>query len=346
MTSPRSASPRRARLAVLVPLLASAAIAACHRTDSAKPADAAPKPPASASAASVTAAPSGSPLSRLIPASRPGPRPACPLEIVPGVSFGPVLLGETVADLERAGLRVRTVSDTHAELTLEGVTGTDATLKLTLCEGKIIDVWIDDLRTAPACVAYAGKGIAPTTTREDLEKLLGPCDDAPPRIGGAFERCGGGGVYVGHGLGTFLQIRVRPSGFSFDDACAIATDDGSPVAVSEPERDAMLQATLNLSALGPYWHVNTPGRDPLRIVRTPLVPETSFMEFGSKVVWIDEREATKGTAFFRVTGLSATKTKATLSFEYPIEGIVGTATFGRYGGKGAWRLERGDVHEK
>lgn len=305
--------------------------------------------PASASTispASSASVPAGSPLSRLIPASRPGLRPSCPLAIEPGVSFGPVLLGETLADLERAGLKVKRVSDTHAEIALEGATGEGATLKVQLCEGKIIEIWIDDLRTAPACVSFAGKAIAPATPRADVEALIGPCTDTDPRIGGEFERCAGGGVYVGHGLGTFLQLRVMPKAFPFDDACAVATDDGTPLALSNDERDAMLKATLNLSKLAEHWHVSLPGRDPLRLVRNANVHEHAFMEFGSDVVWIDEADAKAGTAYFRVTGLTATKTKATLTFEYPIEGVLGTATFERTGGKGAFRIARAAVRER
>jgi len=319
--------------ALLAALLVSSAAACNHSSAVAKDA------PAPAASAPV---PSGSPLSRLIPPSRPGPRNACPLTIEPGVAFGPVLLGETIADLERAGLTVKNVTDTHAEVSLGGA---DPTLKVTLCNGKIIDIWIDDLRTAPACVEYAGTKLAPSIAREDLEKALGGCTETAPRIGGAFERCLDGGVYVGHGMGTFLQIRVRPKTFPFDNACAIASDDGSPITLSAPERDKMLKQTLNLRELSPYWHVNVPGRDPLRIVKTSLVSEQPLTMFGSPVVWIDEADAKKGTAFLRITALSATKTKATLSFEYPIEGVVGTATFAHVEGLHDWRLERGEVRE-
>ena len=104
-------------------------------------------------------------------------------------------------------------------------------------------------------------------------------------------------------MGTFLQIRVRPKSLPFDNACEIATDDGSQIALSNAEKNKMFEKTLNLPQLGPYWHVNIPGRDPLRIVKTPLVPEQALTMFGSPVVWIDEAEAKKGTAFLRITGL-------------------------------------------
>ena len=319
-------------------LVALFAVSACKRSDVVtKELSAAPV--ASASAAAV---PSGSPLSRIVPPSRPGPRKSCPLTIEPGVAFGPVSLGETIADLETAGLAVDKKSDTHAEVTIGG----GQTLKVTLCQGKIIDIWIDDLRLAPACVAFGGTTFDPTVPREDLEKALGGCSDTPPRTGGTFESCQSGGVYVGHGLGTFLQIRVRPKGLPFDNTCAIASDDGSPIVVPPAERDAILRKVLNLPEISPYWHVNLPGRDPLRIVKTPLLSEQSLTMFGSPVVWIDESAATKGTAFLRITSLAATKTKATLTFEYPIEGVAGTATFDYVDGLHEWRLAHATVSER
>lgn len=319
-----------------------ALVSACH-----KPADPVadkPAPAASSSASAATSiatpAPSGSPLSKLVPPSRPGARTPCPLTIEPGVAFGPVLLGETLADLAAAGLSVKKISDTHAEVALPGGT----TLKVSLCEGKIIEVWIDDLRKAPACVEYAGAKVSPTVDREDLEKTLGGCTGTPPRTGGAFERCQDGGVYLGHGLGTFLQIRVHPKSLPFDDACEIAKDDGSPVALTQAQKQKMLETTLLLKELSDHYHVKLPGRDPLRIVKTPLVADHAIMMFGSDVVWIEESAAKTGTAFFRITGLTATKTKAKLSFEYPIEGVRGTVTFAQRFGE--WRYESSDVHEK
>lgn len=364
MTSARSS--RRlgfvatAAVAVVAVVAIASGVAACHRSAATSQADGAPAdgrskngaeasaPSALASAsASAAASSSGSPLSRLIPPARPGARTPCPLTIEPGVAFGPVVLGETLADLVRAGFTVTKISDTHAEITLPGTAGgKPGLLKVSLCEGKIIDIWIDDLRETPACVAFAGTTFAPTIAREDLEKALGGCTDTEPRIGGAFERCQGGGVYVGHGMGTFLQIRVRPKAFPFDDACAIATDDGSAIVLAPAERTSLLKQTLNLRGLSDHWHVTTPGRDPLRIVKTPLIAEQALTMFGSPVSWIDESEAKKGSAFFTITKLEATKTKATLAFTYPIEGVVGTATFARVSGTTEWRLENSDVHER
>lgn len=260
------------------------------------------------------------------------------------MSFGPIALGETLDDLKRGGLTVTSKSEGFADVTLGGTV-----LHVALCEGKIIDIWLDDLRGAPACVTYDGTSIAPTMPREELEKLAGGCVDTEPAIGGAFESCQGGGLYVGHGMGTFLQLRVRPKGYPFREECAFATDDGSLVALSASEKSSLLRQTLNLGEISRYWHPDKPGRDPLRLVRTPLLAEEKLTMFGSPVTWIDEAEAKKGTAFFTITKIEATKTKATVTFAYPVEGVVGTALFkptiGRHHARD-WRLERASVAER
>lgn len=275
-----------------------------------------------------------------------GPRVACPLALVPGVSLGPIALGETLDDLKRAGLVVGNVSESHADVTLPGKGDAGTKVGVSLCAGKIIDIWIDDLRLAPSCVTYDDRPIAPSIAREELEKLFGGCAATAPRTGGAFERCADGGLYVGHGMGTFLQLRVKPKGFPFDDACAFATDDGSLVELAPAERSALLKQTLNLGEIAKYWHPDKPGRDPLRIVRTPLVAEESLTMFGSPVVWIAEADAKKGSAYFTVTKLEATKTKATVAFAYPVEGVVGTAVFKRSAPTDTWRLESATVAER
>ncbi len=262
------------------------------------------------------------------------------MTIVPGTSFGPIALGETLEDLKQGGLAVSNVTDSHADVAVG-----KATMRVSLCAGKIVDIWIDDLRQTPS-VIYEGKTLAQTTPREELEKTFGGCTDMPARIGGAFEKCQGGGLYVGHGMGDFIQLRVRPKSFPFDDMCAYATDDGSKVDLSPKERSSLLKQTLDLAELAKFWHVDKPGRDPLRIVKTSLAPEESLKMFGAPVKWIDEKEATKGTAYFTVTELSATKTKATVAFAYPIEGVVGTALFARSTPTDNWRLDHATVSEK
>jgi len=270
---------------------------------------------------------------------------ACPLSIVPGVSLGPIALGETLDDLKRGGMIVSNVSDSHADVAVPGRADPGTALKVSLCQGKIIEIWMDDLRLGSSCVTYDGKPIANAMPREALETLVGPCTALPARIGGAFERCADGGLHVGHGMGTFLQLRVAPKDFPFDDACAIASDDGARVVLSPKERSSLLRQTLNLGELSKYWHVDRPGRDPLRLVNNPFFAAEPLTMFGSKVVWISEAEAKKGTAFLAISSVVATRTKATVSFSYPIEGVAGTAMFAR-SGPDEWRLEKATASQR
>lgn len=343
---------RLARTALTLLLLPGAA--ACDRKPpqadppaaSASGAGLSPRPPATSPATTpaLPASAPGSPLSRLVPAPRSGPRGLCPLAIEPGVSFGPVALGETLETLTKAGLAVKKTSEGFAELVLPASAGGGGTLKMALCEGKIIDLWIDDLRIGPDCVTYQGKPVARATPREQLAGLLGGCTATPPREGGAFESCAGGGAFLGHGMGNFLQIRVRPAGFAFDQTCEIATDDGSLVTLPPAARRRFLEQTLNLPALGAHWHVGTPGRDPLRIVKTPLLDPEKLTMFGSPVVWIEPAEARPGTAYFTITQLQATRTRGTLAFTYPIEGITGSVGFLKHGD--SWEVEKSEIKER
>jgi hypothetical protein len=165
-----------------------------------------------------------------------------------------------------------------------------------------------------------------------LEARQGACARTPMRIGGAFEKCADGGVYVGYGDGEWAQVRVMPRGeaFDMDEPCATALDDGSPVEVPAAKRLMMLRTTLNLDKLSPHWHPDLRGRDPLRIVRSPYFPDPpEFNMFGDPVVWIDAADAKQGTAYFEITALTATKTRARIEFRYPVEGIDGNAVFSR-----------------
>lgn len=115
---------------------------------------------AASTAASTSSAGSGSPLARLVPRSPTGPRVACPLSIVPGVSLGFIALGETLDDLKRGGVIVSNVSDSHADVAVPGRADPGTALKVSLCQGKIIEIWMDDLRLGSSCVTYDGKPIA------------------------------------------------------------------------------------------------------------------------------------------------------------------------------------------
>ena len=232
------------------------------------------------------------------------PRASCPLTIEPGVGFGPVDLGETREDLLKLGAKPKGEPSNRDTEVFE-----IAGLSVSLCGGKVVDIWLDDLRKAPDCVTYMAKPVARDIAREVFEKALGGCVGTAPRIGGTFEKCADGGVYVGHGMGDFMQVRVLPRGeaFELDGSCARALDDGSPIALDAKTRAKLLEQIVILDVLSPYWHVNTPGRKPLRIVKNAaFVENPTFMMFGEDVVWIDRTQTKPGMAYFDITSFVAT----------------------------------------
>lgn len=319
-------------------------------TPSSAVAASAASPAASAAVREPEASAGESPLARLRPPDGPRQPSGAALSLVPGVSFGPVALGDTLDDLRRANL---TVSDEHHDVAIVQIPtagGAKVSLHVAMCQEKIIDIWLDDLRTTPKVVSVGGDTIAPDMPREALEAKLGGCASIPPRIGGAFESCQGGGVFLGHGMGTFLQLRVRPKGWVFDGACEVARDDGSMVALTEAERTQLFRQVLNASEISPYWHPDKPGRDPLRIVKSVHLPEQPLTMFGSPVVFVEEAEAIrmgKKLAYLRVLRLDATSSSATVVVTYPVEGITATSTFRRRRpGPDGFTLERTVVVEK
>lgn len=316
----------------------SLALGGCGRRPEGPPTSASASPSTSPEAkprpaTTPAASSSGAPLAALV-AVHPTSRDVCPLTVVPGKSLGPIGLGETLEDLKKAGFALSEVSEHHAKIKLPGKSGLH--LGVSLCKGKIIDIWIDGLPDDLDCVKYEGKAVPAKSTAEQLSATFGPCVAEAPRIGGSFERCQDGGVLLGRSLGPAVQIRVRPKGWAFDYACEYATDDGSPVSLPPAEQTVLFEKLLLSDTLTPYWHVDKPGRDPLRIVKTSAVPASPYKMFGSDVVWIDASAATKGTAYLELPELRATKTRATLSFAYPIEGVRGDAIFSKASGE--WRL--------
>jgi len=266
---------------------------------------------------------------------------ACPLDIRPGASLGPVRIGESRSDLERHDLPVKTTS--RHELTEFVEVGP---LHATLCGGKVTDIWLDDLRKAPDCVRAKGEKVPLDLPRERLLARFSDCKGAPPRTGGTFEECESGGVRVGHGLGDFIQIRVGKTGTHLDDTCEMLLDDGAPTPLAAEARGKMLQKVLDLDLLAPFWHRELPGRDPLPVIRSEFTSDSpSLSIFGSRVLYLEKAEAErKKLPFFEFTSVRASKTKARIEFRFPAEGVLGHVEFTqRYG---EWQLSDKSVRER
>jgi len=296
--------------------------------------------PAATSAASSASIPRVAPIASLVPRARTSPRPACPLTVEPGVALGPIDLGSTEADLAALGLPVTIThhDKVHGHATV-------GPLQVSLCAGKVVDIWIDDLRKAPDCVVLDGKPVPRTISRDALKARVGACTTTEHRTGGSFERCQDGGAWIGYGMGDFLQVRVDPRGYSLDDLCPRLLDDGSPVALTREVRARVIERAVDVRAMAKYWHPDTPGRDPLRIVRSPHFPESpAFRMFGSAVVWIDPSEASRGTAYLQITSFEATATRMHVAYEYPVEGVSTRVELRPSGDE--WIVHHADVRER
>lgn len=262
------------------------------------------------------------------------------MAIVPGQSFGPIAIGQRTTSLAASGLPVARVSE-HGPASIHTV----GPYHVHSCGGAVDEVWIDDLRLAPDCVTYTGK-MPRTIKREAFLASFTGCHDAPPRTGGAFTECEAGGVRIGYGMGDFLQVRVGRTGSALDDQCEDLLDDGHAVTITPTELLPLVKQTLDLAALAPYWHVDKPNRDPLRIVKHAALgePPPALKMFGDPVVWIDAAAQRDGLPYFEITSIQATSRRVVIAFRYPVEGVHGIAEFAKRGDQ--WSLDESSVAEK
>jgi hypothetical protein len=241
---------------------------------------------------------------------------ACPLNAVPGVSFGDVRLGDPWPGGDAFGER--------------------GPLKVRACGGRVVEVWLDDLRTAPACVQLDGRALAPKASLDEIRRRQGDCRDDPEvRIGGAFTTCANGGLRLGYGLGDFLQVRVGRPGFDLDAECADYTDDGRAAPLSIADRDALFQRVIDLPGLAPFWHLDLPGRRPLRAAIASAVGEAQGMDApapsltlgGAAVAF--ETGSGVGAPHFEFVALRSTARRVEIDVRHRLEGVSGTIVFRR-----------------
>jgi hypothetical protein len=256
------------------------------------------------------------------------PRGECPLSIVPGRALGPVRLGASLDSLGAIGVPLEPVSS-------EGPTAfVDAgPMRVRACGGTIVEAWIDDVRRAPDCMNVGDRRVDRAMTFEAFTGLFRGCRELPPRTGGSFTECEDGGVRIGRGMGDVIQLRVTRAGSDIDEACADVLDDGGAVALSPAELARLLQKTLDIAPLAPFWHPDKPNRDPLRVVRrTAIAGDPALSMFGSKVEWIDRAGATSGgKPYFEFTRVQSTARRVLVEFRYPVEGVTGSVTFQKRG---------------
>lgn len=121
------------------------------------------------------------------------------IEIIPGKSIGAVALGAPVKSLPKGA--------TVAELD-----GKYMGINFAHKDGKIDDVWIDDLRKMRHPIHWASHEVPHHAKLDELKKLFGPCQTVPGLKGGMSFKCDSG-ITLGcdfNGTGSFVQIRILP----------------------------------------------------------------------------------------------------------------------------------------
>jgi hypothetical protein len=111
------------------------------------------------------------------------------------------------------------------------------------------------------------------------------------------------------------------------------------------DRAKLLQKTLDLDLLAPFWHAPKGGRPVLRVVRGEAVEgEPPLSLSGERVVYVDRAAARAGGGrYFEFTKLEPGPDRVRVEFRYPSEGVIGHVVFRRAGGD--WAIDEKQVAE-
>lgn len=118
--------------------------------------------------------------------------------VVPRTSVGQVTIGQELSTLS-------VTKNEHRRV--EVPPGISALIE----DGKVVDIWIEDLRTLNADVSVGGVLVPPHASLAEIKSALGPCSEVPVK-GGMFFNCQSG-LSLGTdfaGEGKFIQLRVKP----------------------------------------------------------------------------------------------------------------------------------------
>jgi len=118
------------------------------------------------------------------------------IELVPKVSFGPIRLGASKADIEALG--VLKVHPQYSGMTIPYSVYYDTA-------GKANRIQLT-LKYAPGDVKVGSLTIPRTATFDDVKSLLTDCKDQPPATGGTTSKCREGTVNVSIGSGSPAEV--------------------------------------------------------------------------------------------------------------------------------------------
>lgn len=112
---------------------------------------------------------------------------------------------------------------------------------------------------------------------------------------------------------------------------------------SSTDLHALVQQTIDLEPLQPYYHTEIADRKPLVISTGPAIDrEWELMKFGVPVRFLPESELA-GRPYLKFDQITVTGDQATVKFTYPVEGIRGTVTFVKANGQ--WRVQSQQIVE-
>ncbi len=142
------------------------------------------------------------------------------------------------------------------------------------------------------------------------------------------------------------EVGEPPDESSTDGSSAEAGDEPSDpgaTTLSDDELQIVMQQVLNDPDLDRYFHLDKPGRTPLKIHGAELPPKLKLTKGGHTVKIVDKPGSAKA-AVLVFTRIARDGDSVRLRYEYDVEGIRGSAVVYLKGGK--WRLGANRVIEK
>ena len=131
-------------------------------------------------------------------APKQGTAPSSDTVVAPGKSIGEVVLGASADELPEGAK-------------LEDEIGEYRGVRFSMTDGRVADVWIEDIRVHPAVLRFAGLEVPAKASLDELKQLFGGCEPVEGVKGGMFFNCKSG-VALGcsyDGSDQFVQLRVK-----------------------------------------------------------------------------------------------------------------------------------------
>ena len=124
---------------------------------------------------------------------------ATPIEVIPGQGLGGIRIGTPISEISK----IASINNQFGHLD---------DIEFSIMDGKVAEVWINDLRKTKAGISIEGSHFSPDLSLEEIKQQIGPCVKLTGIKGGIFFRCRSG-LLLGTDpfeTGTFIQLRVVP----------------------------------------------------------------------------------------------------------------------------------------